>query len=102
MGVGFWVLEFGFWVLGFGFWVLGFGLWILGFGALGHLKTFRGPWSPGCLLEASGRVLQALEAPGGAGGLWRCGEALQAPGGLTKYYQFKKTVTKLVLHFQFK
>ena len=42
-------------------------------------------------LEAPENPWRPLEAPGGP---WR---PLEAPG-LTKYYQFKKTVIKLVLH----
>ena len=113
LGFGFWVLGFGFWVLDLGFWVLGFGFWVLGFGfwvwripeasaGLGRpltaLKRLEAPEALEGPLEAPGGPWRPLEAPGGP---WK---PLEAPGaaGLTKYYQFKKTVIKLVLHFQFK
>ena len=45
-----------------------------------------------------------LEVPGGLGsGPLEALEALEAPAaGLKKYYRSKKTVIKLVFHFQFK
>ena len=124
---GFWVLGFGFWVLGFGFWILG-----LGFGSLGHvllephpgaskvdpetsrsLRGSRASEPPSVEApETSGgpKALEALSQAGAAaGGFWRPLEApggpwrpLEAAAGLIKYYQLKKMVIKLVLHFQFK
>ena len=73
------------------------------------------PENPWRILEAlNGGPLDALEASGGGpqapkapGSLWRPLQVLEAPGsppaaGITKYYQFKKTVIKLALHFQVK
>ena len=104
-------------VLGFGFWILGFGFLVLRFGALGQLLlepplggleeapedcegrscTWRSwkPWKP----------LEPLEETLGGGSCKRpLEEALGSlpVAGLTKYDQFKKTVIKLVFHFQFK
>ena len=62
------------------------------------LKRLALEASGGAWLEAPGGPWKPLEAPGGP---WR---VLEAPGrppaaGLTKYYQCKKAVIKLVLHF---
>ena len=110
LGFGFWILDFGFWILGFGFWLLDFGFWGSGAPAAGAAsmglqgRFLEAPsleaWSPGSPLEASWRILEALnggpldaleasgggphapegawkllEAPAGSGGPWRpaCG-----------------------------